>query len=40
MRTFASGAIRDDNDCKGRCDLLPLDSVIRSEERRVGKECM
>ncbi|EIA24598.1 hypothetical protein SFB2_076G14, partial [Candidatus Arthromitus sp. SFB-2] len=32
MRTFASGAIRDDNDCKGRCDLLPLDIVINVKE--------
>ncbi|AID44321.1 Hypothetical protein SFBmNL_00403 [Candidatus Arthromitus sp. SFB-mouse-NL] len=32
MRTFASGAIRDDNDCKGRCDLIPLDIVINVKE--------
>lgn len=27
MRTFESGAIRDSNEGKGRCDLLPLDVV-------------
>ena len=32
MRTFASGAVRDDNDCKGRCDLLPLDIVAKIKD--------
>ena len=27
MRTFESGAIRDSNEGKGRCDLLPLDVI-------------
>ena len=27
MRVFESGAVRDSNKGKGRCDLLPLDVV-------------
>ena len=35
MRTFASGAIRDDNDCKGRCDLLPLDIITQIHDDKI-----
>ena len=34
-REFSSGAVRDINDSKGRCDLLPLDVVANITESKV-----
>lgn len=36
-RTFASGAVRDMGEAKGRCDLMPLDVIADIYDRYLGE---